>query len=45
MFDVQLQCALALAAGKIAEMQTGEGKTLAAVPAVVWFAKTGRAFT
>jgi len=41
MFDVQLQCALALAAGKIAEMQTGEGKTLAAVPAVVWFAKTG----
>ncbi len=41
MFDVQLQCALALAAGKIAEMQTGEGKTLAAVPAVVWFAKAG----
>ena len=34
MFDVQLQGAIALAQGKIAEMQTGEGKTLAAVPAV-----------
>jgi preprotein translocase subunit SecA len=42
MFDVQLQGALALAHGKIAEMQTGEGKTLAAVPAVVWFARQGR---
>jgi len=41
MFDVQIQGALALANGKIAEMQTGEGKTLAAVPAVVWLAKTG----
>jgi preprotein translocase subunit SecA len=41
MFDVQLQGALALASGKIAEMQTGEGKTLAAVPAVVWYAKPG----
>ena len=41
MFDVQLQGALALAAGKIAEMQTGEGKTLAAVPAVVWYAREG----
>ncbi len=39
MFDVQVQGALALANGKIAEMQTGEGKTLAAVPAVVWYAK------
>ena len=39
MFDVQLQGALALTAGKIAEMQTGEGKTLAAVPAVVWHAR------
>src|SRR6516225_4647326 len=39
MFDVQLQGALALADGKIAEMQTGEGKTLAAVPAIVWYAK------
>ena len=34
MFDVQLEGALALTSGKIAEMQTGEGKTLAAVPAV-----------
>jgi preprotein translocase subunit SecA len=41
MFDVQLQGALALAGGSIAEMQTGEGKTLAAVPAVVWFARQG----
>ena len=41
MFDVQLQGALALTAGKIAEMQTGEGKTLAAVPAVVWYARAG----
>ncbi len=42
MFDVQLQGALALAGGGIAEMQTGEGKTMAAVPAVVWYAKQGR---
>jgi preprotein translocase subunit SecA len=42
MFDVQLQGALAMARGKIAEMQTGEGKTLAAVPAVIWYARTGR---
>jgi preprotein translocase subunit SecA len=42
MFDVQLQGAIAMARGRIAEMQTGEGKTLAAVPAVVWFAKAGR---
>jgi preprotein translocase subunit SecA len=41
MFDVQLQGALALVAGKIAEMQTGEGKTLAAVPAAVWLAREG----
>ena len=33
MFDVQLWGAIELAQGKIAEMQTGEGKTLAAVPA------------
>jgi len=42
MFDVQLRGALALASGRIAEMQTGEGKTLAAVPAVVWYARPGR---
>jgi preprotein translocase subunit SecA len=41
MFDVQIQGALALTTGKIAEMQTGEGKTLAAVPAVVWYAREG----
>ena len=42
MFDVQIQGALALVDGKIAEMQTGEGKTLAAVPAIVWYAKAGQ---
>ena len=42
MFDVQLQGAVAMANGKIAEMQTGEGKTITAVPAVAWFAKQGR---
>jgi preprotein translocase subunit SecA len=41
MFDVQVQGALALTAGKIVEMQTGEGKTLSAVPAVVWYARAG----
>ena len=38
MFDVQLRGALALARGRIAEMQTGEGKTLACTPAVAWHA-------
>ena len=42
MFDVQLQGAVAMAKGKIAEMQTGEGKTLAAVPAVAWYARQGK---
>jgi preprotein translocase subunit SecA len=42
MFDVQILGALALARGHIAEMQTGEGKTLAAVPAVIWYAGKGR---
>jgi preprotein translocase subunit SecA len=41
MFDAQLRGALVLAQGRIAEMQTGEGKTLAAVPAAAWFAKSG----
>jgi preprotein translocase subunit SecA len=41
MFDVQIQGALALQRGYIAEMQTGEGKTLAAVPAVIWYARQG----
>ncbi|HEY2842650.1 MAG TPA: DEAD/DEAH box helicase, partial [Bryobacteraceae bacterium] len=42
MFDVQLRGALALCRGSIAEMQTGEGKTLAAVPAVAWYARQGK---
>ncbi|MBV9295137.1 MAG: preprotein translocase subunit SecA, partial [Acidobacteriaceae bacterium] len=42
MYDVQLRGALALARGSIAEMQTGEGKTLAAVPTVAWLAKERR---
>ena len=41
MFDTQLEGALALAHGRIVEMQTGEGKTLAAVPAVAWYAREG----
>ena len=42
MFDVQLQGALGLARGRIIEMQTGEGKTLACIPAVAWLARGGR---
>ncbi len=42
MYDVQLRGALALARGAIAEMQTGEGKTLAATPAISWFARERR---
>lgn len=42
MFDVQFQGALALARGRIAEMQTGEGKTLACTPAVAWLARAGK---
>lgn len=40
MFDVQLRGTLALVRGSIAEMQTGEGKTLTAVPAIAWLART-----
>ncbi len=39
-FDTQLLGALAMARGRIAEMQTGEGKTLAAVPAAAWLARS-----
>jgi preprotein translocase subunit SecA len=39
MFDVQLRGSLALADGKIAEMQTGEGKTVTAVPTIAWIAR------
>jgi preprotein translocase subunit SecA len=42
MFDVQLRGALTLVRGSIAEMQTGEGKTLAAVPAAAWYAREGQ---
>lgn len=42
MHDVQLRGALALVRGSVAEMQTGEGKTLAAVPATAWFAREGK---
>ncbi len=42
MYDAQLRGALALARGSVAEMQTGEGKTLAAVPAISWFAREHR---
>ena len=41
LYDVQLRGALALTRGSIVEMQTGEGKTLAAVPAISWFAREG----
>ncbi|MEL7337928.1 MAG: hypothetical protein AAFN70_17160, partial [Planctomycetota bacterium] len=39
---VQILAAIGLARGRIIEMQTGEGKTLSAVPAVAWYAMTGR---
>jgi preprotein translocase subunit SecA len=42
LFDVQLHAALSLADGKIVEMQTGEGKTVAAVPAIAWLARAGQ---
>ena len=42
LFDEQILGALALAQGCIVEMQTGEGKTLAAVPTVFWNALAGR---
>ncbi len=42
-FDVQILGALAMAEGKIAEMQTGEGKTLAATMAVYSLARSGSA--
>ena len=42
MFDEQIHGALAMARGCIAEMQTGEGKTLACTPAVAWLARAGK---
>lgn len=41
-YDVQLIGAMALHAGTVAEMRTGEGKTLTATPAVVLNALQGR---
>ena len=41
-FDVQMLAGLALHRGRIVEMQTGEGKTLAAVPSVCLDAFGGR---
>ncbi len=41
-FDVQVAAALSLARGRIVEMQTGEGKTLAAVLPAVLYALGGR---
>jgi preprotein translocase subunit SecA len=41
MFDSQIACAFALTRGTIVEMPTGEGKTLAAVPAIAWLARRG----
>src|SRR5437870_2237264 len=43
-FDVQILGALAMADGKIAEMQTGEGKTLAATMAVYHLARNRNGF-
>lgn len=41
-FDEQLMGAMVLAAGKIAEQKTGEGKTLTAVPALYLHSLTGK---
>ncbi|HZF38643.1 MAG TPA: accessory Sec system translocase SecA2, partial [Blastocatellia bacterium] len=41
-FDVQVMAGVALSRGKLVEMQTGEGKTLAAVPPACLNALTGR---
>lgn len=42
LFPTQRRCAEALLNGRIVEMQTGEGKTLAAVPAAAALAAEGR---
>ena len=42
LYDEQIVAALALMQGKLAELPTGEGKTLAAVPAAPLAALTGR---
>jgi preprotein translocase subunit SecA len=42
LYDVQLIGSMVLHSGKVAEMRTGEGKTLAAVPAIYLNALAGR---
>ena len=42
LYDVQLLAAHALIEGHVAEMQTGEGKTIAAVPAAIFGGMQGR---
>ncbi len=42
LYDEQLRAALILAKGRVAEMQTGEGKTLACAPAAYLHGLTGR---
>ncbi len=41
LFPTQIRCAQALLEGRIVEMQTGEGKTLAAMPAAAVLAQDG----
>ncbi len=42
LFPTQIDCARALLEGHIVEMQTGEGKTLSALPAAAVLAQTGQ---
>lgn len=42
LFPTQIRCAEALLAGRIVEMQTGEGKTLSAMPAAAVLAEAGQ---
>ncbi|MCA2967623.1 MAG: hypothetical protein INH43_03820 [Acidobacteriaceae bacterium] len=42
LYPSQVRAAEALLAGKIVEMPTGEGKTVAAVPAIAALAREGR---
>ncbi|MFN0101733.1 MAG: DEAD/DEAH box helicase [Bryobacteraceae bacterium] len=42
LFPTQIQCASALLRGSIVEMETGEGKTLAAMPAAAPLAQSGK---
>ena len=42
LFPSQIQCAQALLRGSIVEMETGEGKTLAAMPAAALLAQAGK---